>query len=102
LPKSSRFWERRLKMKKFILFMILFLLIFTYNFKISNGKTFLDAPSNPCAYSSSDSIFLEWKYSYSGFGNVYFEIYEWNGITWVLKDDTTKYPTTKKHLQDKV
>jgi len=83
-------------MKKFILFMILFLLIFTYNFKISNGKTFLDAPSNPCAYSSGDSIFLEWKYSYSGFGNVYFEIYEWNGITWVLKDDTTKYPTTKK------
>lgn len=82
--------------KNFFLILILFSLIFTFNLKSSFGVTNLDKPSNPVAYSSGTSIFLEWKYSYLGLGSVYFEIYEWNGSTWVLKDDTTKYPTTKK------
>ncbi|MGQ9799814.1 MAG: fibronectin type III domain-containing protein, partial [Ignavibacterium sp.] len=82
--------------KFFFLILILISLIFTFNLKSSSGVNNLDKPSNPVAYSIETSIFLEWKYTYFGLGNVYFEIYEWNGTTWVLKDDTTKYPTTKK------
>ncbi|MGC8943569.1 MAG: fibronectin type III domain-containing protein [Caldisericia bacterium] len=83
-------------MKKLTIILVLISIIFTFNLKFTFGITYLDKPSNPCAYSSGTSIFLEWSYSYLGLGTVYFEIYEWNGISWVLKDDTTKYPENKK------
>lgn len=83
-------------MKKLIFIFILLTLIFALNLKISYSITNLVKPHNACAYSSGTSVFLEWDYFYVGLGTVYFEIYEWNGTNWVLKDDTTKYPTVKK------
>jgi len=76
--------------------LILILLLSLSNLNVTFGITNLDKPKNPCAFSSGTSIFLQWEYSYSGLGTVYFEIYEWNGSSWVLKDDTTKYPDVKK------
>ncbi|HQP00108.1 MAG TPA: hypothetical protein PL042_05805, partial [Caldisericia bacterium] len=78
------------------LLLILILLLSLSNLNVTFGITNLDKPKNPCAFSSGTSIFLQWEYSYSGLGTVYFEIYEWNGLSWVLKDDTTKYPAVKK------
>jgi len=76
--------------------LILILLLSLSNINLTLGITNLDKPNNPVAYASGTTIFLKWEYFYFGLGTVYFEIYEWNGTSWVLKDDTTKYPTTKK------
>jgi len=83
-------------MKKLTILTIFICLIFIISSNPVYGITNLDKPANPVAYASGTSVFLEWEYSYIGLGTVYFEINEWNGTTWVLKDDTTKYPTTKK------
>ncbi len=73
------------------LLLILILLLSLSNLNVTFGITNLDKPRNPCAYSSGNTIFLQWEYSYSGIWPVYFDIYELIGINWILRDDTIRY-----------
>jgi titin len=60
------------------------------------GITNLNKPENPVAYSSGTSILLEWKYTLPyPYGDYYFEIEEYNGITW-NKVAEVMYPNLKK------